>query len=86
MIWNLNNTYEFRWEDHFVGDDKWYARTYYQMKQFKSQEQANEYVANMLAGNRCLGVLELTPEYDEILESCDGDKIEDYRELKEFTL
>jgi len=86
MIWNLNNTYEFRWEDHFAGDDKWFVRRYYHMKQFKSQEQANEYVANMLAGNRCLGVLELTTEYDEILESCDGDKIEEFRELKEFTL
>lgn len=86
MTWNLNNPYEFRWEDHFVGEDKWFARKYYQIKQFKSQEQANEYVANMLAGNRCLGVLELSPEYDKVLESGDGDKIEEFRLLKEFTL
>jgi hypothetical protein len=86
MIFNLNNAYEFRWEDHFAGEFKGYAKKFYQIKQFKSQEEAELYVTNMKAGNICHGILELSNEYDLVLESCDGDLIEDFRAKNEFVL
>jgi len=86
MIWNLGSTYEFIWEDHFVGEFKGYAKSFYHFKTFKSQDEANQYVSDMKAGNFCLGILELSNEYEETLESCDGDLIEEFRAKNEFVL
>lgn len=84
MEFNLYSAYRFTWEDHFKGDWDGYARTYNQVKQFKSQEQAQEYIKNMLAGNICIGVIELNQAFDDVLETGDGDLIEEFISKNEF--
>ncbi len=85
-LFNLNSPYRFTWEDHFKGDWSGYARTYHQIKEFKSQEQAQEYITNMKAGNMCIEVLELNDEYDQALYSGDGDKIEEFVSKNAFVI
>ena len=84
MEFNLNSPYRFIWEDHYKGDWDGYARTYQQVKQFKSQEQAQEYVKNMLAGNICIEVLELNDAYDKVLYTGDGELIEEFVSKNSF--
>ena len=84
MELNLNSPYRFTWEDHFKGDWDGYARTYHHIKEFKSQEQAQEYISKMKAGNICIGVLELNDDYDEVLYTRDAYLIEEFISKNEF--
>ncbi len=86
MEFNLDSAYRFTWEDHFKGDWDGYARTYSQTKKFKTQEQAQEYIKNMLAGNICIGVIELNDAYDQALYTGDGDIIEEFVLQNTFTI
>ncbi|CAB4137477.1 hypothetical protein UFOVP324_39 [uncultured Caudovirales phage] len=86
MEFNLNSAYRFTWEDHLKADWEGFARTFNQIKEFDSQEQAQEYIKNMLAGNMCIGVIELNDAYDQALYSGDGDTIEEFVSKNTFTI
>jgi hypothetical protein len=86
MEFNLNSPYRFTWEDHLKADWEGFARTFNQIKEFKSQEQAQEYIKNMLAGNMCVSVIELNDAYDQALYTGDGDIIEEYINNNSFVL
>jgi hypothetical protein len=78
MELKLNSVYRFTWEDHYGGDWDGYAMKYHHIKEFTSEEQIYYYKKNMLCGNICAGVIELNADYDKVLESGDGDLIEDF--------
>lgn len=81
-----NTCYEFKWEDHYAGEYKGYAREFYHWKSFKSEEMALQYISNMKAGNKLLGILEQESEYDALLMAEDGEGLENYRSQNTFII
>ena len=78
MKFKLNNLYRFTWMDHYKGDSNGYARTYNQVKSFKSQEEGDAYYKSMIVGNFSKGILDYDNAYDEALATEDADIIENY--------